>query len=142
MTDTYRALLIKDGTIEPVDLRKAGDGASHVHELIGDTFCQCFAVPIDGRRVLVAYCDDTFLRKDLPLNVILSENVYQWERPGYPIHGPIVVTAVVAPDTVSMTDAERSRFFIEDHAAGPLLRYNWGPPTGARLVSRRRPLTE
>jgi len=124
--DAHAGLLIKDGKIEPVWIDKFGHGANAVRELIGDAFCSCFHIPITTSRVLVGYCDDNFLQKpELTLNVFLSANIYDWPAPGYPIHGPIVVSAVRVPDTVSMTDTERSRFYIEDSSGGPILRYNW-----------------
>lgn len=116
---TYRALLIKDGAITPIDLRTHGSGAMHTHELIGDTFCQCFAVRTGHNRRVVGYCDDNFLQKDLPLNVILTSDLYDWVPPGYAIDGPIVITANDGPDTVDMTEDERERFYT----VGPLLRY-------------------
>jgi len=114
MGDTYRALLIKDGVISPVDLRKAGYGAQHTRELIGDTFCSAFVVWQDHDRKLVGYCDDNGLLKNLPVNVLLSGDLYQ--EPGYPIVGPIVVTAHEGPDTTDMTDNERSGFYTVDMA--------------------------
>jgi|GEM_PF-3070233 len=127
--NTYRALLINDGVITPIDLRNAASGATHMHELIGDYFCQCFAIPIGGGRMIVGHCDDNFLRKNLPLNVILTRDIYDHDPNmlGYPIHGPIVVTAVIPPDTADMTDEECSRFFTEDHEEGRLLRLRPDP---------------
>jgi|SRR5262245_2824138 len=126
----YKGLLIKEGKIEPIDIDTSRDGATDIHSLVGDTFTSCFFVPVreptSFGRMLVGYCDDNFLQKDLPLNVILTRDLYNWESPGYAIHGPIVITAMQAPDTKSMTDSERSRFYIIDHPQGPLLRYRDG----------------
>jgi len=113
--------LIKNGVITPIDLRRAGHGSEHIRELIGDTTCQCFAVRADryGHRMLVGHCDDNFIQKELALNVVLTADLYNHPPPGYPICGPIVVTAVVAPNTASMTLDEMARFVT----VGPLLHY-------------------
>jgi len=109
MSNTWRALLIRDGEISPVDLRH---GIDHLNELIGDTFCSAFVVWQENDRKLIGYCDDNGLAKNLRTNVMLSEDLYS--IPGYPIVGPIVVCAHAGPDTVDMTDAERSAFYTVD----------------------------
>jgi len=121
-----KALLIKNAEMSPAEIRMEGSGSNHVHEIVGDYLCSCFVVPIRGTvgfgRSLVGYCDDNFINKDLPLNVILSPELYAAE-PNYAIHGPIVVLAHRGPDTTSMTDDERSRFYTVDSPRGPVLKY-------------------
>lgn len=102
----HRALLIKDGEISRVEV--ADD---EIHGLIGNWFSLCFNLPGVGHRKIVAYCDDEgHLRKTAPWNVLLGPSVY---RGAWPIRGPIVVTAGVGPDTVSMNELEMSALRVE-----------------------------
>ena len=47
----------------------------------------------------------------MPINVGLSSDLYG--EPGYPICGPIVITANDGPDTVNMTDIEQASFAVD-----------------------------
>ncbi|HEY7195466.1 MAG TPA: hypothetical protein VH439_17115 [Gemmatimonadales bacterium] len=111
----YAALLINDGTIQRIHVQRAQSGQSHIRELIGDSFSSCFTLPgTGGRRLIIAYCDDRYLdkpRADLPWNVMLDPHTVY--RDGWPVAGPIVVTTVVAPDTVSMNELEMAALRID-----------------------------
>ncbi|HEY7234544.1 MAG TPA: hypothetical protein VH539_10370 [Gemmatimonadaceae bacterium] len=111
---SHQGLLIKDGAITRVQIGTERDGASSVHGLIGDFFSTCFNVPGNGRhRLIVGYCDDLYLTKSraqVPWNVFLDP--HSLYKGGWPVAGPIVVCAHIAPDTVSMSEAELSAFHV------------------------------
>ena len=104
------ALLIQNGAISRIVL---GPEPNHheIHRLVGDFFSTCFNAPGAGAgRMLIGYCDDNYFRKPGPWNVILGPSLY---RVPWPVRGPIVVTAGVPPDTVSMSEQELAAFAID-----------------------------
>lgn len=134
-----KALLVKDGTVERIELEDRGDsGAGHIHELIGDGFGSAFYVPGSGKgRQVVGWCDDSFLVKtgaDRPAwNVFLcDQSLY---RGGYVVGGPIVIVGHDGPESVDMTELEMAafriasdrRWFGNAHGSGvvslPVLRF-------------------
>jgi hypothetical protein len=102
------ALVVRAGVIERIALDKQADES--IHALIGDTFSSCFQVIGSGAgRRIIGYCADDYTRNGLPWNVQLDTNLY---RGGWPIAGPVVITAAILPDTVGMTELEMSAFHI------------------------------
>jgi hypothetical protein len=113
-TADAKALVIRAGTIERVHINiQNGSGQPDIHRLVGVGFGSCFVVPGSGRRrQVIGWCADDFEQTREPWNVVLSPEVYNSPAPGYPIKGTIVVTGVMAPDTVEMTELEMSAFHI------------------------------
>lgn len=112
---TENALLVRDGVLSRVTI-DVRDGSAHedIRTLIGSGFSTCFVVPGYGGRQLRGWCDDEYLmRKPAPTwNVLLHPAIYHYQSPGYPIGGPIVITAGEGPETVSMIELEMSAFYL------------------------------
>lgn len=106
------ALLVKDGTIERVEI---GSDYREIQKHVGGTFGQCFAAPGAGQsRKIIGWCNDEFLL--MPPDQRPAWNVFLCDqtlyRGGYAIGGPILIVGHIGPDACSMTEIELSAFRI------------------------------
>lgn len=111
----YNALLLRRDRWERVVLANHNDdGAGALRDLIGGNLGTCFQLPGSAsHRVLIGWCDDDFVARDLAPSLYVPANIYVG---GIVIHGPVVITTVRGPDTVSMTELEAAAIHCGKYA--------------------------
>lgn len=110
-----KALLIKKGVIEPVELSDdMTDQGKSIHDLIGNYFCSCFHVAGVGTgNTIMGFCDDEGLIHDTfpDFNVVPDFNL---RSDNQPIAGPIVIVGVTEEgDNRELTEVEMEMFTID-----------------------------
>lgn len=116
-----RALLVKGGQIERIDIDEMASGATSIRDLVGNTFTTAFRVNLPGGLSIDGYCDDEFLLVEHPdWNVVLEYGTLYQEP--YAIGGPIVIVGGDnnTGESREMSEEEMDRFWVD---RGTGLRY-------------------